>query len=746
VRTVRDEASGEWSRSESATTPDGETIFQNSPAGIAVAELGARFVMANPAFQKMTGFTEPELLELTPMDLVEEGDRPAARARLDQLLTGAVREYQAEKRYRRKDGSLIWVRASVSLVAADNKSPVYVLAIIEDITARKKAEDEVQKQHEILQKIFDHIPLMINFIGADGRIKMVNREWEKTLGWTLEEIESREIDVLAELYPDPRERQKVIDYVHEAACEWVDFRPRIRDGSLIDTSWFDVRLSDGTTVGIGAEITEQKRTAEALRESEQKFRQLAGHIREVLWMLDIKADRLLYVSPSYERVWGRTVESLYQDRHSFIEAIHPEDRQHVLEAIKQLGQVAASTDIEYRVIHPDGSVCWIQDQSFPVRDASGEVYRIVGIAEDITDRRATAERLRRSEAYLAESERLGHIGSWALKIPTREIVFWSRENYRIFGFDPSVGQPTLEAVLARIHPEDRHILEIIDRALGEPKDFDLTCRILLPDGSVRYIHSLGRPVVNAAGELVNFNGVCVDITEHSVAEDALRHSKDQLRALAARVESIREQERTRLAREIHDELGQLLTGLKMELKVAMSRAWSEDRRARDCQAMMNLIDDAIGSVRRIATELRPGILDDLGLVAAVEWAAQEFAARTGTRCTLQLPSQDLAIDPESATALYRIFQEALTNIARHAEAKQFSVRVVQGVNGVSLELRDDGKGFDESQLSTSESLGILGMTERAALLGGRLTIRSSPGEGVTVTAWVPAQRIAGNAK
>ena len=142
----------------------------------------------------------------------------------------------------------------------------------------------------------------------------------------------------------------------------------------------------------------------------------------------------------------------------------------------------------------------------------------------------------------------------------------------------------------------------------------------------------------------------------------------------------------------------------------------------------------------------PAILDDLGLVAAVEWAAEEFAARTGTKCALDLPREDLAIEPEVATALFRILQEALTNIARHAEATEFSVRLGEESGLLRLEVRDNGKGFHEAQLASGGSLGILGMKERALLLGGRLTISSAPGEGATVTAWIPGRRNRSEAK
>jgi signal transduction histidine kinase len=294
----------------------------------------------------------------------------------------------------------------------------------------------------------------------------------------------------------------------------------------------------------------------------------------------------------------------------------------------------------------------------------------------------------------------------------------------------------LEAVLARTHPEDSAVLETMKRAVREKKDMDLDFRILLPDGTVRHIHSLGHPVANQAGE-VEFSGKSGDVTERKLAE-ALQHSLEQVRLLAARVESVREEERTRLARQIHDDLGQAWTGIKMDLSSLLHHPpVRRQERARRSRAILELIDHTIESVRKIATELRPAILDDLGLAAAVEWAAHEFAARTGTKCALDLPPADLAIDSEAATVLFRILQEALTNIARHAEATEFSVWLAESDGALCLEVRDNGKGFQEARLAHGGSLGILGMRERALLLGGRLTIRSSPGEGATVTVWIP---------
>jgi signal transduction histidine kinase len=217
-------------------------------------------------------------------------------------------------------------------------------------------------------------------------------------------------------------------------------------------------------------------------------------------------------------------------------------------------------------------------------------------------------------------------------------------------------------------------------------------------------------------------------------------SLDQLRALAARLQTVREEERTRVAREIHDELGQALTAIKIEF-ASILRDLPEGLAARRGQSILKLLDQTIQFVRRIGTELRPGILDDMGLVAALEWAAEDFQTRTGTRCRVDLPDADIALDPERATALFRIFQETLTNVARHADATQVDVRLGKENGNLILEVRDNGKGISEEHLSAWRSLGILGMRERVLLLGGTLTISGTPGNGTTVRVLIPDSRM-----
>ncbi len=226
-----------------------------------------------------------------------------------------------------------------------------------------------------------------------------------------------------------------------------------------------------------------------------------------------------------------------------------------------------------------------------------------------------------------------------------------------------------------------------------------------------------------------------DVTEHKQAEKDLHVSLQQLRALAARLQNIREEERTRVAREIHDELGQALTVIKIDLSSLIHGLVRDKKQA--FGPILKEVDETIELVRKISAELRPAILDALGLVAAIEWAVDEFASRNGVRCRLDLPQDEIVIDPERATAVFRILQETLTNVARHAEATEVHVKLAQEDDSLMLGIEDNGKGITEEQVSAGNSLGILGMRERASLLGGELTIRGVPRKGTTMKVRLP---------
>jgi PAS domain S-box-containing protein len=264
---------------------------------------------------------------------------------------------------------------------------------------------------------------------------------------------------------------------------------------------------------------------------------------------------------------------------------------------------------------------------------------------------------------------------------------------------------------------------------------------LRQDGSAYWTASVITPVKDRSGRLCGFSLVMRDVTEAKSSREELTRSEQQLRSLASHLHTVRENERSRIAREIHDELGQELTCLKMDVAWLQNNTTNQPELEEKVAAMRRSVEQSLQSVRRISAELRPRVLDELGLAAAVEWHVQEFADRTGIHCVLPDPLADVTVDPERSTALYRILQEALTNVARHAGATRVDIDLREDDEGLLLQVRDNGCGIPADQ-GTRLSLGLFGMRERAIALGGRLTIDSSPGCGTIVRVRMPRKEAA----
>jgi PAS domain S-box-containing protein len=592
-----------------------------------------------------------------------------------------------------------------------------------------------------LQTIFDHIPVMLCFIDENNRIKLVNREWERTLGVTLEEIPNQELDfIVAENYPDPEYRQQLVDFANSSNGEWADWKTTLRDGRVIDTSWAMLHLSDGTTIGIGQDVTERKRAEEALRESEERFRELAENIRDLFWIKTPDLKRAIYYSPRYQAVSGRSREAAYQD-HDYqylLNRIVPEDRERMAEFMAR--GVEEEFETEFRVVRPDGTVHWICDRGFPIRDSSGQIYRVAGIAQDITERKLAEEALRESEERFRQlAENIREV-FWLRSPDLKQLLYVSPMYEKVCG--RSCESLYADGPEAGVHPEDRpRVMETLESLAGS--EFEIEYRLVTKNGEVRWLRDRGFPIRNAAGEIYRMGGVAEDITDRKEAEERLKAKREQLRALSASLQSAREQEATRIAHQVHDEMGGILTGLRWDLeafeKTIQEPAGPEHLKAmRDkLTAMLGLTDAAINAVRRIASELRPSILDDLGLREAIEWQAQQFQARTGIECRSECFSASISLGDLQSTAVFRIFQEALTNILRHAQATRVDVAMREEDGNFLLTVTDNGRGIKQSEVLDRKSLGLLGMQERAHLIGGRVDIAGLQGAGTTLHVRVP---------
>ena len=273
------------------------------------------------------------------------------------------------------------------------------------------------------------------------------------------------------------------------------------------------------------------------------------------------------------------------------------------------------------------------------------------------------------------------------------------------------------------------------RADGEEFPLDATISQIEYPGGRRYVAVL-RDVTERVGMQ---NELRASLDRQKYVEAELRESRDSLRELSAALQSIREEEKTRIARELHDELGQSLTALKMDASaIAVDLLPQQAELARRAQDMRQLIDKTVASVRRISADLRPMMLDNLGLAPTLEWLTHDTAARSGLAISLHMPDEDLGASGDAATAIFRIVQEALTNVMRHADATSVQVDIARVGGDVRVRVCDDGCGFSDTDHRKARSFGVLGMRERAYVLGGAFSVRSESSKGTTVEATIPA--------
>jgi PAS domain S-box-containing protein len=290
-----------------------------------------------------------------------------------------------------------------------------------------------------------------------------------------------------------------------------------------------------------------------------------------------------------------------------------------------------------------------------------------------------------------------------------------------------------------IFEEDQHnVMKKIASLHCENPVMTYECRVVIPDGTVCWQQWTSRAICDKEHTIVEFQAVGHDITTRKKAEEELKNSREQLRNLSAHLQSIREKERMSIAREIHDELGQALTALKMEMVWLNNRLPNNQLILHDkMKSMVELVDKTAQTVQRISAELRPGLLDDLGLAAAIEWQTEDFQKRTGIPCEVSLEPEDFVANQDISTAIFRIFQETLTNIVRHADASCVKVMLHEKDSEIKLEVSDNGRGITPEQVSHPRSFGIMGIQERVNLLHGKVEIAGIPQKGTTVTVCIP---------
>ena len=404
--------------------------------------------------------------------------------------------------------------------------------------------------------------------------------------------------------------------------------------------------------------------------------------------------------------------------------------------------LAGPRSIEFRFQHKDGS--------WRVLEALGSAlqYRSAGpravlTLRDITGRRRAEEALRVSEERLRLTVDAGKCGIWDWDIPNNRVT-WSERVYELHGLTRETFGGRADDFLSVVHPEDlARVSEAIRRALEKRADYGIEFRVMHhATGETRWVWTNGRVLFGDDGTPLRMLGATLDTTERRRAEEALRVSHEQLRQLAHRLDEVREEELTRISREIHDELGHALTALRLDLGWIVPKLQrNREPVRRKAGEALALVDDTIDTVRRIASGLRPPVLDDLGLAAAIETLLERFADQTGVQVELRAEGGD--VPGIARRALYRIVQEALTNVARHARARAVRVRLACSPDLVLLEVADDGVGIPAGRMDNTGSLGLVGMRERAAALGADFTVEGGPGRGTTIRVALPRARDVG---
>ncbi len=499
----------------------GDGVFWITPAG--------RIEWVNHAAGRMLGYARDELVGRHVWDLDPNYPQVAWASHWNDLARHGTLTFETE--HIRRDARIIRVEVTITLVREADRE--YNCAVVRDLTERRSLERALADNEERLRFALEATQDGVwDWNLVTGHVHYSPR-WCQLLGLDPARVLPRAESFEALLHPADLDhfRRGVDEYlagltplkdcelrVRHASGEylWVRYRGKI---VTRDPSGRALRM-----VGVITDITEHKHTQLSLLETERRFNLITDTLHAVIWMVDPRSMRVTYVSPSYERVWGRPGKDILTGELQFLETVHPDDRERVRAAQIAFAK-GAYFEAEYRILRPDGSERWIWDRAIPVR---GET-RYIGIAHDVTDRKRAEEALALSESRLREAHTLAGLGTWEVDLHTNK-VWWSPEQYHLNGVPP--GTPiTQDAFLAMVHPDDRTHFERVYAKLFEVGTAETDYRIIRPDAVVRHMHGIASLVRDAAGRPARIRGTNYDITDRVRFEHALMESQERLRAI-----------------------------------------------------------------------------------------------------------------------------------------------------------------------------------------------------------------------
>ena len=625
-----------------------------------------------------------------------------------------------------------------------------------DLTERKQAKEALRESEERWQFAIEgagdglwdwNVP--VNQLYFSPRWKALLGYGDDEIGNTLDEWDKR-------LHPEDREHvynelgrhfegvAPVFMSEYRLLCKDGIYRWMLGRGKTITWTTEGQPLR---VVGTQTDITDRKQAEEALLKSNNLLDRTIDQSPIAMWISDEKGT-LIRINRACCELLNITEKEVLGKYNIFQDNIV--EKYGFMPQVKSVFEEGKTVRFEIRYdtaelesLQLEGRAFVILDISiFPIIDTDGHIINAMIHQADITARKKSEESLRSEQLMLARTEGIANIGSWEWDIAT-DTVTWSDELFRIFQRDPQEGAPSFAEHPAFYHPDDMaRLRQAAEAAVADGTPYELELRAIRKDGETRVCVARGAAEMAPGGRPVRLFGSLQDITDRKRVEENLEKSRQELRSLSMHLTSLREEERTLLAREIHDELGQALTALKMDLSwLSQKLPEGHGPLPGKIASMLKLVDTTVKTVKRLSTELRPGLLDDLGLVAAMEWQAGEFQERTGIKTELSFEPDDIMVDNDQATALFRIFQEVLTNVARHAAATRVDAYLRERDGVLELSVRDNGKGIEQTMINSSKSLGMIGMRERCHHLGGSVDIRGKPGKGTTVTVNLPAGEV-----
>ena len=666
-----------------------------------------------------------------------------------------------EYRFRCGDHSYRTMLDRGTIVRDESSAALRMVGAMIDITDRKLAAAEQTRLAVNHLLLLESTSEGIFGIDLDGCCTFINLAGASLLGGTVEHFTGRDLHRFH--YgnpPDGAAPGRAHSFIHDTLRTGQPTKSPDDVFRRTDGTAFPVRYSahplvkDGTITGavvVFSDITAQKHLQAALRASEERLARATKGSTDAMWDAHRLPDRSMF-DPETPIWWSARIRDLLTLHDStpfntlthWAQRLHAEDAERVFTALQNHFSHRSSFDTDYRLRTDLGTYRWFRARGQATWDEHGQPRCISGSCQDITDRKIAEEALRRSEMQLREAQRIAGVGSWEWTVDST--VSWSDENYRIFGYAPKSIIPSYDLFVESLHPDDRRrVMDALHATLRNDAPYDLVCRIIRPSGELRHIRCRGEVTRHATAEPTRVAGTVEDVTERIRSEEQLRDAYERLQDVTRCAAAAEENERRRIAREIHDELGQLVTAMRFQLtalkkaqKTASPAQEAEDRTAR-LNDLLGLSDTMLSQVRHVSASLRPAMLDELGLIPAMQTHAQQFEIRTGIACDVVADRAliERAFDDATSSSVFRIVQELLTNVLRHAQAMAVTITFAQDGQTLTVIVQDNGTGIRPTDGTHRGSFGLKGIRERAALLNGTFVIGRNRDEGTIATLRVP---------